>query len=98
MFTPRLTDLFETFGVVGPAAHSIHILRDGGVIVARQRKPIQIHDAGIARRRPYSEPDKAPAASTLLHGGEITDDDIGSRDWFQQRAALEASLPIAPCH
>ena len=33
MFHPRLTDLFEAFGVIGSAAHTIEILWDDGVIV-----------------------------------------------------------------
>ena len=38
---PGLTDLFELLFVVGTAAHSIQILRNEGIIVARQCKPIQ---------------------------------------------------------
>ncbi len=50
------------------------------MVVSRQRIPIHIHDPGIARDRSYSEPNEAPAASSVDDTEQISHDHIRARD------------------
>ena len=80
MFHRRLTNLFEPLGIVSSSAHSIEVLRDDGVIVIRQRKPIEVHLSFITRVCSYREADlRSHGIAKLRQTGEVPDDDIGSR-------------------
>src|SRR6266446_9930827 len=80
MFTPGLADLFETIVVSGAAAHSVNILRNKRMVVARQGKPIHIYRPFVAGIGPQSEADAASDGASLgLHKiKQIADDDIGA--------------------
>ena len=54
MLTPGLAKLLETLVVSGAAAHSVKILRNKGMVVVRQGKPIHVDRpfvAGIGSQR-----------------------------------------------
>ena len=62
MLQPGLPDLLKA---IGAAAHAIQILRNDGVIVVRQREPIEFLVSVITRSRSHPQADKASTNSTL---------------------------------
>src|SRR3981189_1524228 len=74
-----MTDLFEAFGVICSAAHSIEILRNDGVIGLRQRKPIDRLVAVVARVCSYCKANLRSSASLLVHIFYVSDDNIRAR-------------------
>ena len=82
MLTPGLADLLELLTIVRAATHSINILRNKGVVVARQGKPIHVDRpfvTGIGSQR-----DAHPAINCttvqLLQADQLADDDVRSGD------------------
>ena len=102
VFAPGLTDLFKTFGVIGTTAHAIHVLRNDRMVVARQLKPIQVDDAGIARCRSNPEADEAAngSAAWFFHRWKIAHDDVRVPESFHCLVALvegitaDCTLPL----
>ncbi len=79
MLEPGLPNLFEALGIARPTAHSKQVLRDDWMIVVWKLEPIQIFDAGIARRCRHAKSNKTAAASALRDSGQVSDDDVWSR-------------------
>src|SRR5437899_10563286 len=77
MFEPGLANLFEPLGVICSAAHPIQVLRNDGVVVARQSKPINGLVAIITRCRCYSETYLSAGTAELLNVWQISYNDIG---------------------
>src|SRR6266536_4041910 len=80
MFQPGLANLLEPLGVVSSAAHPIQVLRNDGMIAIRQRKPVQGLLPVITGSGSHPQADKGSTTSTLLHGRQISNDDIRPRD------------------
>ena len=55
--------MLEPFVVVGAAAHSIEILRDHGVVIIRQSKPVQVNRTKVAGVGSHGETDLRAAAA-----------------------------------
>src|SRR5215472_2164890 len=79
MFHPRLTDLFEAFGVISTAAHTIKVLRHDGVIGIWQGEPIDRLVAVVTRVCSYGKTDLGSSASLLGHIFYISDNNIRAR-------------------
>src|SRR5438876_9903766 len=77
MFQPGLANLFEPLGVICSAAHSIQVLRNDWVVVARQSEPINGLVAIITRCRCYSETHLSSGTAELLNVWQISYNDIG---------------------
>src|SRR6476620_591048 len=80
MFAPRLADLLEPLSIVSAATHSVNILRNKRMIVARQSNPSHVLGPFVAGIGSQSE---AHAASDrtivgLLQADQIAHDDIGA--------------------
>ncbi|PYJ48684.1 MAG: hypothetical protein DME87_11605 [Verrucomicrobia bacterium] len=80
MFQPGLANLLEALDVVSSAAHSIEVLRNDRMIVIRQCKPMQWLLPVVTGGRSHPQADKASITATLLHGRQISDDDIRAFD------------------
>ena len=87
MFEPGLANLFEAVVVIGPAAHSVEVLRNNRVIGIRQCEPVQGLIAVITRGGSDAQPHEISITSVLGHFREHSDDDIGPR--YQLSAPLE---------
>src|SRR6266446_1469827 len=87
VLTPRLADLFKPIIVSGAATHSINILRNKRMVVARQGKPIHVDRPFVTCISPKSEADAAPDGTSLgLHKVKQTaDDDIGAGNGPRER-------------
>ena len=93
MFDARLTDLFKAFVVHRTAAHSIKILRNHRVVIARIGKPVQIHRAEIAGIGSDGETDLRSAVSAeLRQSGQVSDNHIRSRNHTRFRAACRQDI------
>src|SRR5437763_15788682 len=66
VFTPGLTDLFEPLSVVSAATHSVKILRNKGMVVARQGNPSHILSAFVTGIGPQSNADAAIDSAIIL--------------------------------
>src|SRR6266496_2982750 len=80
MFQPGLANLLEPLVVADSTAHAIEVLRNDGMIVIGQSKPMQWLFSVITGSRSHPEADKGSTTSTLLHGRQISNDDIRPRD------------------
>src|ERR1700730_4703780 len=78
MLHPGLANLFKAIIVGRSTAHSIKILRNDRMVVARQRKPIQLNGSVIAGGCSNRQADLGSGASKLRHGRQISHDDIRS--------------------
>src|SRR6476660_652321 len=79
MFHPRLANLFEPLSVISPTAHAIKVLWNNGMIGIGQRVPIDWLVAVVARNRSDSKPYRSCITPSLLHGFQISHDNIGAR-------------------
>ena len=64
MLTPGLAKLFEPLSVVCAATHSVKILRNKGMVIVRQGKPIHIDGPLVAGIGSQREPDAAIYCTT----------------------------------
>src|SRR6266571_862107 len=80
VLTPGLADLLEAIIVTRAATHSINILRNKGMVVARQGKPIHVYRPFVAGIGPQSQADAASDGASLgLHKiKQIAHDDVGA--------------------
>src|SRR5690349_23186533 len=94
VLTPGLADLFEPLVVGGAAAHPVKVLRNKGMVIARQRNPSRILDPFVTRISSQSEADAASDGTRVgvLQANEITDDNIragnGPNAWHHRRLRL----------
>ena len=65
MLTPGLADLHKHVGAIGVAAHSVKILRNKRMVIARQGKPIHVDRAFVAGIRSQSEAYAASDGTSL---------------------------------
>ncbi len=75
---PGRTDLFEAIVIVRPAAHSIEILRNDGMVCVRQLIKVHRLISVVARSRGDPQADLGSGTSSLDHAGQISHHDIGS--------------------
>ena len=100
VFTPGLADLFELLSVVSAATHPVKILRNKGMVIARQGNPSHVLNPFVTRVSPQSEADAASYGTIvgLLQVNQITDDDIGARNgsnaWHHGRLRLAVNKPV----
>lgn len=82
MLTPGLADLLEQLSIVSAATHSVNILRNKRMVVARQGKPIHVHRPFVAGVGSQSEAHAAPDGTSLgLHqADQLAHDDVGAGD------------------
>lgn len=73
---PGLANLLEVVRIIEPAAHSIEILSDDGMIVVWEGKPIHGLGAIVASGSPDRQANLRPAATRLIHRWQITYDEI----------------------
>src|SRR5215469_16614072 len=78
MLAPGLPDLLEAVVVVSADTHSINILRNKRMVIARQGKPIHVDRSLVARIGTQSETHEAVDGTTLrlLQADQITHDDV----------------------
>ena len=79
MLQPGLANLLKALVVGRSAAHPIEILRNDRMVGIWYRKPIQFGHSVIAGGRSHRQADLGSATAKLLHGGQISHDDIRSR-------------------
>jgi hypothetical protein len=82
MFTPGLADLLEPLSVVSAATHSVNILRNKRMVIARQGNPIHVDRPLVAGIGSQSEAHVAADRTGLrLHqADQIAHDDVGAGD------------------
>src|SRR5437870_11845934 len=82
VLTPGLADLLEPLVVGGTATHSVKILGNKWMVIARQGNPSRVFDPFVTRISSQSEADAATDGTIigLLQANQITDDDIGPRN------------------
>src|SRR4029077_1968495 len=82
MLTPGLADLHKHVGAIGVAAHSVKILRNKRMVIARQGKPIHVYRAFVAGISSQSETHAAPDGTSLgsLQAEQLPDDDVRAVD------------------
>src|SRR6266478_116678 len=82
MFAPGLADLLEALVVTRIATHSVNILWNKRMVVARQGKPIHVYRPFVARIGTQSEAYAVPDGTSLgLHqADQLAHDDIWARD------------------
>ena len=87
MLTPGLANLLEAVVVVSTATHSVNILRDKRMVVARQGNPIDVHGPFVTRISPQGEAHAAVDGARLgLHKiKQLADDDVGAGDSPRKR-------------
>jgi len=87
VFTPGLADLFEPVVVRGAAAHPVKILRNKGMIIARQGNPGRVLDPFVTSVSPQSEADAASDRTSFrLHEvNQLAHDDVGARNGPNRR-------------
>ena len=82
MLTPGLADLLKPVVVVSATTHSVNILRNKGVVVVRQGKPIHVDRpfvTGVSSQRD-AHPAINCATVQLLQADQLADDDVRSGD------------------
>jgi hypothetical protein len=82
VLTPGLADLLEQLSVVSAATHSINILRNKWMVVARQGKPIHVNRPLVAGVGSQSETYAATDCTIIgLHqADQLAYDDVGAGD------------------
>src|SRR4051812_30911521 len=81
MLDVRLADLLDAVVVGREAAHSIKVLGNYRVIVARELKPVKIDGAGIARIGTDGQADlRSRTVAILCHLVYVANDDIRAGD------------------
>jgi hypothetical protein len=107
MLTPGLTDLFEPLSVVSAATHTVNILRNKRMVIARQSKPIHVDCAFVAGISSQRDPNAAiDCTITQLHqADQLAYDDIRARNspdagliecW--QRCGFHITVFVKPCY
>jgi hypothetical protein len=59
VLTPGLADLFDAIVVIRDAAHSVKILRNKRMVIARQGKPIHVDGSFVTGISPQRDSDLA---------------------------------------
>src|SRR6266481_5600840 len=85
MFKPGLANLFESFGVIVATAHPIQISRNDWMIRLRQREPIQDYGSRVTGSCCDRNTHLRTGTAKLLHGGQISYDNVGTRGCSGQR-------------
>ena len=86
----RLSDLFKPLVIVSSAAHAVHVLRNDGVIVVGQGKPVKVNRSGVARIGADREADlRARSRSELCKSVKVADDNVRSRGRSVERVSRQ---------
>ena len=80
MLTPGLAELFEPLVVSSATTHSVKILRNKRMVIARQGNPIHVNRPFVTRISAQSETDEAVDGTVigLLQADQAAYDDIGA--------------------
>ena len=102
MLTPGLAKLLEPLSVVCAATHSVKILRNKGMVVVRQGKPIHVDRPFVAGIGSQREPDAAiycttvncckPISSPMMTSGPGT---VPTPGWFSAGSLADLTSPFS---